>query len=112
MKALFVAGAALAPFLLTQSALAAAANQPPMNNFNSAFYTCDGGEVFHIDYDSERPTKATVTTSDNKTYNLKRTQAPNGIQFSDDKAKFWTDGTTATIEGAAKPLKNCKAKTS
>ena len=111
MKALFVAGAALAPFLLTQSAMAAAANQPPMNNFNSAFYTCDGGAAFHIDYDSERPKTATITTTDNKTYELKRTQAPTGVQFSDDKAKFWTDGQAVTVEGTAAKLQNCKLKT-
>jgi membrane-bound inhibitor of C-type lysozyme len=101
---LVAAGAIAAP------ATAQTAAQPPMNDFNQAFYTCDGG-AFLISYDSETPEHATVTTNlKNKTYELKRTTAPTVVKFAIEAARFWTDGKTATLDGSDAPLKNCKMK--
>ena len=87
--------------------------QPPMNSFNFAFYTCDNGNAFQISYDSDTPSQATLTTSNNnKQYQLKRTDVSNGIQFSNQDVRFWTDGKDTVITGTGIPLNNCKMKTS
>jgi len=83
--------------------------QPPMNAFYQAFYRCDGGEAFMMSYDSEQPATAEmVTNSDRRTYQLKRTEAPKGVQFAGGAAKFWTDGKSVVAESAKAALKNCK----
>ena len=90
-----------------------AAMQPPMNDFDQAFYRCDGGEAFMMTYDSEQPQKADmVTNSDNRHYQLKRTEPKNGVEFSGGGAKFWTDGKSASMESSKGSFKNCKTKTS
>lgn len=91
----------------------AAGPQPPMNSFDQAFYRCDAGEAFMISYDSEQPQSAEmVTNSDNRHYQLKRTSAANGVQFSGGAAKFWTDGKQVVAEGAKGAFHNCKIKPS
>src|SRR5258708_3171894 len=86
--------------------------QPPMNDFDQAFYRCDGGEAFMMTYDSEQPQKAElISNSDNRHYELKRTQPANGVGFAAGPAKFWTDGKTATVETPKGAYKNCKTKT-
>jgi membrane-bound inhibitor of C-type lysozyme len=86
--------------------------QPPMNNFDQAFYTCDNGGAFIVSYEGNPPTSATMTTSnDNKSYALKRTPAATGAQFAGAAgAKFWTDGKTVTVAGTQKAFINCKIK--
>lgn len=103
--------AGLATGALATAAWAAdIAMQPPMNGFNDAYYVCDGA-AFLISYDSETPTKATLTTSDhNKAYELKRTESPTGVAFAGGAAKFWTDGKTVTVTGPASKFTNCKRK--
>jgi len=104
--ALLAAGPAAA-----QPAAAPAGPQPPMNSFDQAFYRCDAGEAFMMSYDSEQPQSAQmVTNSDNRHYQLKRTAAANGVQFSGAAAKFWTDGKSVTAEGAKGVFHNCKMK--
>jgi membrane-bound inhibitor of C-type lysozyme len=96
---------------LIATAPAVAATQPPMNNFNEAYYTCDAGGAFLISYDSNKPKAATMTTSNNsKHYKLKRTSVADGVQFSNEKVKFWTDGKAVTVEGTEIPLQNCTTK--
>lgn len=110
MNALPAVAAVLAAGLIATPAIADPPMQPPMNDFYDAFYTCDGG-AFLVSYDSDMPTSATLTTSDNnKKYTLKRVPAPSGFQFSGDAAKFWTDGKTVTTEGAVAHFRNCKLK--
>jgi membrane-bound inhibitor of C-type lysozyme len=95
--------------MITSSTTAMAA-EPPMNDFYQAFYTCDGGS-FMVAYDSDKPTTATISANNaKKTYELKRTDSPTGVLFAAAGAKFWTDGKTATLDGAATPLKNCRKK--
>jgi membrane-bound inhibitor of C-type lysozyme len=97
--------------LAASPALAASTPQPPMNNFNDAYYTCDAGGAFLMSYDSTKPTSATMTTSNNsKRYMLKRDRVATGVQFAGDKVKFWTDGKTVTVEGTEIPLQNCAVK--
>jgi membrane-bound inhibitor of C-type lysozyme len=89
-------------------AAAPAPMQPPMNNFDFAFYTCDNG-AFQISYDSETPTAATMTTSDNnRQYELTRKPPGDGVQFSNGAARFWTDGRKVVVEGTKDRLENCK----
>jgi len=91
----------------------AAEPKPPMNSFDQAFYRCDAGEAFMISYDSEQPQSAEmVTNSDNRHYQLKRTNAATGVQFSGAAAKFWTDGKSVVAEGAKGAFHNCKIKPS
>ena len=111
MKALTMVGGALGGCLVAASAAGAPSMQPPMNNFNSAFYDCASGGAFLIAYDSDTPTTATMTTSDsNKQYVLTRKPAPDGVQFTNGPARFWTDGKTVVVEGTSQPLKGCKMK--
>jgi hypothetical protein len=109
-----VAGMVAAGVLAAGSALGqAAAMQPPMNSFDQAFYRCDGGEAFMMTYDDEQPTKAEmVTNSDQRHYQLKRSDAKGGVEFSGGGAKFWTDGKTVTGETPKAAFKNCKMKAS
>jgi membrane-bound inhibitor of C-type lysozyme len=91
----------------------AATKQPPMDQFNNAFYTCDAGGAFLMSYDSAKPDTATMTTSNNnKKYALKRADVSDGVQFSDGTVKFWTDGKKVTVEGTQLPLQNCTTKVS
>jgi membrane-bound inhibitor of C-type lysozyme len=107
VAALIAAGSLAAP------AMAQGPVQPPMNQFYSAFYTCDGGGAFMVAYDSDKPETATMTTSNNnKTYTLKRSQVSSGAEFSDGATKFWTDGKTVTVDGTVQPYLNCKLKPS
>ena len=83
--------------------------QPPMNDFNQAFYRCDGGAAFNMNYDSDQPTKVELTANDgSKPVDLKRTPSPSGVEFTAGAEKFWTDGKTVTVEGAKTAFKNCK----
>ena len=87
--------------------------QPPMNDFDQAFYRCDGGEAFMMTYDADEPTKAEmVTNSDQRHYQLKRGEGKAGVEFSGGGAKFWTDGKSAGGETPKANFKNCKMKTS
>ena len=111
MKCVSVLGVALAAGMVSAPNMAASATQPPMNDFNEAFYTCDNGGAFLISYDGTSPGAATMTTSNNnKTYMLKRASAPTGVQFTGGAVKFWTDGSTVTVEGTDQPYLNCKIK--
>jgi hypothetical protein len=106
-----------AAVLLTLSAGAAAGQpapmKPPMNDFDQAFYRCDGGEAFMMTYDADEPTKAEmVTNSDQRHYQLKRGEAKAGVQFSGGGAKFWTDGKSVVGETPKGAFKNCKIKSS
>lgn len=115
MNALRMTCAALVATLgagwLVGPARAEPSNQPPMNEFNQAFYRCDNGAAFMMSYDADQPTKADMTTNEgNHSYELKRTQAASGFQFSGDGARFWTDGKTVVVEGPKLLFKNCKTK--
>ena len=85
---------------------------PPMNDFYQAFYHCDGGGAFSINYDSDQPAKAEMTMNDgSKPYELKRAAASaSGFEFTAGAAKFWTDGKTVVVEGTKTAFKNCKIK--
>ena len=84
--------------------------QPPTNDFNDAYYICDG-TAFLIAYDSETPTQAKLTTSNhNKAFELKRTDSPTGVAFAGGAVKFWTDGKTVTVAGTPDKFQNCKRK--
>jgi len=111
MRSLHLFGAALAACVAAGPATAASSIQPPMNTFNSAFYTCDEDGAFMISYDSDKPQNASVTTSGSqKPYKLKRDTVTDGVQFSDGTVKFWTDGKTALVDGTQVPFRNCKMK--
>lgn len=100
----------LAAGLIATAASGAPKMQPPMNNFDFAFYTCEGG-AFQITYDSDTPTSATMTTSDNnKQYVLARKPTDDGVQFASGAARFWTDGRKVVVEGTRAHLENCKRK--
>ena len=95
---------------LAAPALAQAPKQPPMNDFNDAFYICDNDASFQMSYESETPQAATLTTKSNKRFELKRAQSADGVQFIGSGATFWTDGKTLKIEGVDASLRNCKLK--
>ena len=83
--------------------------QPPMNALNYAYYTCDGGQAFQMNYPSKTPEKATLVTSNNsKTYHVKRAKTASGVSFSGDGASFASDGQTVTVTGTEASLQNCK----
>jgi len=110
MKGQCIVLAAVAAGAVAAAASAEPSVQPPMNDFNFAFYTCDGG-AFQISYDSDTPTEAKMTTSDhNRQYVLERKTVADGVQFSGAAAKFWTDGKKVVVEGTDPPLRNCKLK--
>ena len=55
--------------------------RPPMNDFDQAFYRCDGGEAFMMTYDADEPTSAEmVTNSDQRHYKMKRADAKGGVE--------------------------------
>jgi membrane-bound inhibitor of C-type lysozyme len=104
-------GAAMAMGAFVAPSMAAPLMQPPMNDFNQAFYICQNNTAFIVSYDSTEPETATLTTSnDNKSYALKRTAAPTGVQFSGDAVKLWIDGKSVLLEGTAKHYQDCKIK--
>jgi membrane-bound inhibitor of C-type lysozyme len=103
------AGPVLAQAPAAPASGGAAGPQPPMNDFYQAFYRCDGGGAFNLDYDSDQPTKVQLTANDGtKVMDLKRAPSPQGFEFTAGAAKFWTDGKTVTVEGTKTALKNCK----
>jgi hypothetical protein len=109
MKALPMVGGVLVWCLCLPPAAAAAPKQPPMNDFNFAFYTCDGA-AFQVAYDSNTPTTATLTTSrDNQRYVLTRTSSGE-LQFAKAGVKFQPSGRSAVVQGTKGPLKDCKLK--
>jgi membrane-bound inhibitor of C-type lysozyme len=95
---------------MATSALAEEPAQPPMNDFYQAFYICEGS-AFLIEYDSDKPSTATmVTSNNNKRVPMKRIPASTGVRFSGSAAKFWTDGKAVTVEGSAATFRNCRMK--
>jgi membrane-bound inhibitor of C-type lysozyme len=106
--AALVAGLAAGP-ALAQAPAAPPGAQPPMNDFYQAFYRCDGGGAFSLNYDSDQPTKVELTANDGtKAMDLKRGASPSGVVFTSGAAKFWTDGKSVLLEGTKTALKNCK----
>ena len=102
--------AALVAGAMATGAVAEEPAQPPMNDFYQAFYICEGA-AFLIEYDSDKPSGATMITSNNKRrVEMKRLPASTGVRFSGAAAKFWTDGKAVSVEGSAAPFKNCKMK--
>jgi len=82
-----------------------------MNDFNQAFYRCDGGDAFMMSYSADDVKIATLTGNhDNKRRELKRAPSDSGVQYKGDQITFWTDGKTAHVDGAV-AFKNCKMKT-
>ena len=111
MKVLPMVGGALVWALLSSPAVSQAAKQPPMNDFNSAFYTCESGGAFAVAYDSATPTQVTLTTSNNnKQYTLPRSASEDQLQFGKGAVKFRLVGQTAVVDGTKLALKNCKLK--
>ena len=105
-----LAASLLAGHALADAPAQPAAMQPPMNNFDFAFYTCQAG-AFEIDYDSETPAHATLVTGDrSRKHELDRAPSPSGVQFAGKGVKFWTDGKRVLVEGTATPLQNCHLK--
>jgi membrane-bound inhibitor of C-type lysozyme len=104
--------AAVALALVAWPALAQAPEaQPPMNDFNQAFYRCEGGGAFMMSYDSDQPTSAEMATNGEvQHHKLKRAPSASGVQFSGGGVKFWTDGKSTIVEGTKSPFKNCKTK--
>ena len=114
MNARPIAGVALAVGVLAagQAVAQPPSMQPPMNDFNQAFYKCEGGGAFMMSYDADQPTSAEMATNgDSKHHALKRTPSPSGVQFTGGGVKFWTDGKTVVVEGTKTPFKGCKTKT-
>lgn len=107
-----IVGTCFAAAVVSGPAMAAPLAQPPMNDFNDAYYIC-GDAAFQVSYDSNTPQTATVTTSsDNKSYELKRTPSDDGVSFAAGGVSFWTDGKSGSVAGAGAPLKNCRLKSS
>ena len=110
MNAWPMIAAALAAGAMATSAAAEEPAQPPMNDFYQAFYICEGA-AFLIEYDSDKPSTATIVSSSNKKrVEMKRIPASTGVRFSGAAAKFWTDGKAVTVEGSAASFKNCRIK--
>jgi membrane-bound inhibitor of C-type lysozyme len=104
-------GVAIVMGVFSAPCVAAPSPQPPMNDFNQAFYICQNNSAFIVSYDSTEPETATLTTSNNnRSFALKRTPATTGVQFSGDVVKFWTDGKTVQLEGTAGHYQDCKIK--
>jgi membrane-bound inhibitor of C-type lysozyme len=98
---------------LLSSALAASAAtvQPPMGDFDAAYYSCDQGQGFQISYDSKSPASATVTTSDNNArHQLKRVSAASGPEFSDGTVTVSVTSQGAQVKGTQVALTGCKLK--
>ena len=110
MNAWTMAATALVAGALATSVVAEEPAQPPMNDFYQAFYVCEGA-AFLIEYDSDKPSAATIVTSNNrKRVEMKRIPASAGVRFSGSAARFWTDGKAVTVEGSAAAFKNCRMK--
>ena len=110
MKTGPVLALAFAAALIAPSASGAAPGQPPMNDFYQAFYTCGNNTAFTVDYDSDQPTSATLTTSnDRKTYELKRAAA-DSMSFAAGPVKLTVAGHKATVEGTRQPYQDCSTK--
>jgi membrane-bound inhibitor of C-type lysozyme len=109
MNAWPMVAAALVAGAMATGAVAEEPAQPPMNDFYQAFYICENA-AFLIEYDSDKPSEATLVTGNNKKVEMKRIPASSGVRFSGAAAKFWTDGKAVTVEGPAGPFKNCKMK--
>lgn len=104
---LFLSGAA--PVALAQPA--PAGFQPPMNDFNQAFYKCDGGGAFMMSYSADDVAKAEFSGNDGgKPHELKRVPSKDGAEYTGGGVRFWTDGKTVVVEDAKAPFKNCKMK--
>lgn len=102
---------ALALLSLASPVIAARAPAPPMDGFNDAFYTCDNGAAFAMSYDSNAPTSATMTTSnDNDRHQLKKTPVARGVEFAGGAIKFWTDGQSVVVDGTQVPFRDCRLK--
>ena len=111
MKTLTLVSACLVAGLVAAPSLAAPDVQPPMNDFNFAFYICDGGASFMMTYDANPPTGASMTTNDdNRTRQLKRAPDDTGARFQGEGGTFWTDGKVVRVQGTHKPYPNCKLK--
>jgi membrane-bound inhibitor of C-type lysozyme len=111
MRSISLLCLALALGSISGAVLAAPPMQPPMNDFNQAFYRCDNGDAFMMSYDAEDAKTATLAGNhDNKRRELKRTASDSGVQYAGDHLTFWTDGKTVRVEGAL-AFKNCKMKT-
>lgn len=110
MKALAAWGA-FALISIAPPIAAAATAAPPMDSFNDAFYNCDNGAAFAMSYDSNNPTSATMTTSDdNARHDLKKTKVAKGVEFAGGPVKFWTDGQSVVVDGTQKVFADCKLK--
>lgn len=113
VKALPVVGGVLALTLIWAQASAASPKQPPMNNFDFAYYTCADGGAFQMSYDSSTPKTATLTTSNNnRRYELERTPVDQGAQFAKGPIKFWTDGKSVVVDGTQVAFRKCKLTSS
>ena len=111
MKSFSLICVALALGSTSGAAIAAAPMQPPMNDFNQAFYRCDNGDAFMMSYDADDPKTAVLADNhDNKHHDLKRTPNDTGVEYAGDHVTFWTDGKTVRVAGAV-AFKNCKMKT-
>lgn len=111
MKAVSVVPVVFAVATIASAAFAASPPEPPMNNFESAYYTCDGGGSFQVEYDSGTPKSAKMTTSDqDKQYDLTRKTVSEGVKFSNSAVNFWTDGKKVLVGGTSIPLKDCTLK--
>ena len=111
MRAIPIVCAAFALGLSGAPTLADTPMQPPMTEFYQAFYTCESGGAFMMNYDSDQPTSVQMTTNtDGKHYELKRTPSPSGVEFKGPAARFWTDGKSVVVEGTIAHFKGCKKK--
>lgn len=112
MRILPLAGLLFAACIVVAPASAKTSYEPPMNDFNFTYYTCDNGAAFQMSYDSNAPTEATLTTSNNnKQYHLKRAPVGSGAQFSNGQVTFWTDGSSVVLKGTELSFSNCRPKT-
>jgi membrane-bound inhibitor of C-type lysozyme len=111
MKIWSLARSSLAGLILAAPTLAFAAPEPPMNKFNYAYYDCDNGGSFEVDYDAAQPETAKLDTfNGGPVYQLKRDKVATGVEFSNGATKFWTDGAQVVVSGTHRPFLNCKIK--
>jgi membrane-bound inhibitor of C-type lysozyme len=97
--------------LLAAVAASADPAQPPMGQFDGAYYTCDQGQAFQISYDSRKAKKATLTTSNNNhRYKLDRVNGAAGPRFSNGSVNISVVGEGAQVQGTVIPLTGCKLK--
>jgi membrane-bound inhibitor of C-type lysozyme len=111
MNTLRALGAIFTLSLMATPTRADQAAQPPMNDFNQAFYICGNNTAFIVSYDNNPPQAATLTTSNNnKTYQLKRADSGSGVTFTNAVVTFWTDGVSVKLRGTSAAYENCKIK--